>query len=242
MNIISPDKYIIDRICTYPTLHALNTFEESKMRVLDQLLNVLGNGIRDDDELLEELSFKTNHTLKDAQRWIKGKIVYGYTQTEGEGVLTRHKGKSVEILECDLKKHLEIIYSFPSPKHPFQPYPNFQKKYSTVWKCPIFLTFGNAWISFAIEFYKYCLAWLQKNELEYHYAFPRPTQEETEERIKEFIISNEKKSKAQIAKDYSLTYTEDVHDLLSRRWQRDKINILKFMDETLQMLSEKMSQ
>jgi hypothetical protein len=115
--------YIIHSICTYPGLYAKDTLKESSMKVMDQLLNVIGNDIRDDEDLLEEVNFTTQHTKEEALKWIKRTIYYGYTEVKeyqninGENVLGPD-GEAVEISESDLKKHPEIIYKYVSKKFP----------------------------------------------------------------------------------------------------------------------------
>ena len=53
--LLTPEQCVKRAICQYPTLFAKNSFEESKFAVLDQFLDVIGNGIRDDEELDEYL-------------------------------------------------------------------------------------------------------------------------------------------------------------------------------------------
>jgi hypothetical protein len=97
---------------------------------------------------------------------------------------------------------------------------------------------GKDWIQEAFNFYKYCQEWLKNNEAEYHYAFPRPTEEETLRRIDEFKKFNKGKTRKQIAKDYGLSYTGSCRDLLSRRWNKDRERIEEFIAETIKMLEQ----
>ena len=50
-----PDDYVLSRVNAYPCLYASDSFENTKLLVLDQLLNVIGNGVRDAHELRREL-------------------------------------------------------------------------------------------------------------------------------------------------------------------------------------------
>jgi hypothetical protein len=151
------------------------------MKTMNQLLNVIGNGIRDNDDLREHLTFRSRYTRKEADLWIKNKIFYGYKEVEKTPVpgLPFPIGDPITLREDQRKDHSEIVYTELSPKYPFSPYPNFKKEYSTIWRCPAYLDLSNDWLEMAIEFYKYCRVWLKKNESKYSYAFPRPTKEET---------------------------------------------------------------
>jgi hypothetical protein len=217
------------------------------MKVMDQLLNVNGNGIRNGEELLEHITFAKKHTKAEANKWIREKVYCGYLKVKEIKIPLKNgrfhtwktaEGESIHIAKSDLKRHPEVVYKLLSKKHPFNPYPNFQKEYSTVWECPVFLTLGKGWINEAINFYKYCQKWLKNNESKYHYAFPRPTEEETKRRLKEFKEYNKGKTRKQIAKDYELSYTGSCHDLLSRRWKKDRERIEEFIAETIEMLEQ----
>jgi hypothetical protein len=124
--IISVRDYIIHCICEFPTLYAAHNFRMSSMKVMDQLLNVNGNGIRDGEELLEHITFTKQHTKAEADKWIREKIYYGYLKVKEHKFSLENgkfriwkmpEGKPVHVAKCDLKKHPESFINF-SQKNP----------------------------------------------------------------------------------------------------------------------------
>jgi hypothetical protein len=49
MNIITPEQYIDYATYNHPTLYASPSYEQSKLKVLDHMFNVIGNGITDSE-------------------------------------------------------------------------------------------------------------------------------------------------------------------------------------------------
>lgn len=239
--------YIIHIICVYPTLYANRSFMVSRMKIMDQVLNTIGNGIRDDEELMEQVKFKPRHTRAEADKWMREPVYWGYKKVIekkiplGNGkfhtwVMSDPSCRPVHLVKSEIKSHPEIIHTLESKKYPFEPYPNFQKEYSLVWRCPAFFTLGKDWTEEAILFYKYCRKWLKQNESKYHYAFPRENEKTTAGEIKEFKSYIKGKTRKQITKDYGLEYKGNVRDFLTRRWQKEKTRIDGFISETLEML------
>ena len=55
--IFTPDEYVLAQVLQYPGLFSSSTFERAKFKVFDQLFNTIGNGIKNDGDLLEEVSY-----------------------------------------------------------------------------------------------------------------------------------------------------------------------------------------
>ena len=55
MKLLSPTKAVNLWINSYPSRYASDDRELSKLRVYDQIFNVIGNGIRDTDEVKQAL-------------------------------------------------------------------------------------------------------------------------------------------------------------------------------------------
>lgn len=83
--LLTPEQFIKRAICQYPTLFTKNSFEESKFAVLDQLLNVIGNGIRDDEELDEYLLVDELPDMSKFQQYLEETIWLGYEKVHSIG-------------------------------------------------------------------------------------------------------------------------------------------------------------
>lgn len=53
---LTPDEYFLRCVFDYPMLYASESMYISQMKVFDQLLNVIGNGIDDKEDLILELN------------------------------------------------------------------------------------------------------------------------------------------------------------------------------------------
>ena len=56
-NIFTPDDYVLAQVLKYPGLFSSSSLDRAKFKVFDQLFNTIGNGISNDKELLEELTY-----------------------------------------------------------------------------------------------------------------------------------------------------------------------------------------
>lgn len=242
------DQLVIGYIKEFPTLYQGKSYNESKMKVLDYLLNVIGNGIRDNDELREELS-KIDHSVEmcDIRDIVSGEKIYtGYAEVKdyGEGGFS-YTMPVLDSAICSVpesKKHNypEVIYWSESYYHPHELYPNFQEKYSTIYICPSYFDIDDSFIEGAIEFYKYALQWLKDNESKYHYAFPKQSEEESQEIVKSFSKKlSSYDCKDSVSEAYGCEFTGDVYDFLVSRWQKEKNRIIDFINQSISKLEEK---
>ena len=179
MPIPSVDNYVKQHANEYPSLYIGRSFQETKMKVLDQLLNVIGNGIRDDDELMTEL-FACPDVDVDISKWFDTKISNGYEEIREFDISGTHKkyampvgNSTVTCTEAEKADHPEVKLWIECGQHPFNPYPNFKEAYSTIYQCPIYvMLLEKDWIDAAIEFYEYSKQWIVDNESRYHNAYP----------------------------------------------------------------------
>lgn len=246
-NMISKlDQYIINRIHVYPSLYSGKSYTESKIRVLDQLLNVIGNGIRDNEELTEEMGYINDAlTMKDVERYVTGEqLFYGYTRIKefqnGDKTFSFEDfSSSIDetVLDNDRYKYPDVIKWVKCTYYPFNPYPNFQEEYSTIYQCPAYLDLDESFISGAVEYYEFVKNWFNKHESEYHYSFPQSTKEKTERTIKDMEdILDKYETYEDVEKAYGVKYNGDVYEFLVTRWKKEKKRIFKFIDETLELL------
>lgn len=244
---ISIDQYVISTIYKFPSLFNDMNYYQSKMKVLDHLLNTIGNGISNGDELLEHLSDINNDlTMDDIKPYITGEpLFYGYfdvtTYTDKEtGEIHHHPAnisKSIISTEADKVNHTDVVLWLSVLHYKFRPYPNFLKGYSTVYRCPSYLNLHKSFIEGAIEFYKYCLELLIEDETRYHNSFPCASDAETKLRLRELRQHlNTYSSNEQISEEYGVTFTGDLYQFEVDRWNKEKSRIILFINETISLL------
>lgn len=246
---ITVDAYVMNCIKHYPSLYSAPSYYKAKMKVLDQLLNVIGNGIRDNEELIEQLEMTdTNITMDDIAKHVSGeKLFYGYTKVttyeeDGKVVFTSpdRTGKSYNgVLESEKDQYPDVVYWIECSYNEHKPYPNFKEEYSTIYKCPRYLKLDPSFIEAAIEFYEYVKEWFNDNEAHYSYAFPCATKQETDRRLKEIKQYMTKyKTWDEISEAYGIEYKGDLYQLQIDRWTKEKKRIFQFIEKTLTLLKE----
>lgn len=247
MKIIPFKDFIHANVYRYPTLYASTNFLYSKFAILDHFLNVIGNGIRNNDEMVScigKTNKKANHFV---ERIYREDFWWGYEKVEeinlGDKTLflpSSHSGENAtHCFEKDKNKYpnIKLWYKVDKIDRMIVPYPNFSKEYSLIYRCDKFLEFPDEWIKEAIFYYSFCKYWfLQDDCYEYSYAFPKKEASQTRRRIEEFILYNNSKSNEQISKSYGFEFDGDHHKFLSLRWQRERKRILQFIEESLNLL------
>ena len=160
MNIITPEQYIDFATYNYPVLYASTSYEQSKLKVLDHLFNVIGNGINETEFYTKPL---TKLQTLETQKWYSvDKVWSGYKRvciTDLSFVFPDYSHLpiyAVEPNDCEEVK----LWRESDVSYKFEPYPNFKKEYSLVWKYDM-KTFGNEWIEIAIWFYEKCKEWFE---------------------------------------------------------------------------------
>lgn len=233
-----PNDYVLAMAARFPTLYSGANVEEVKVKVLDQLLNVIGNGIRDHDELmtsLERIEFDRDRAIKVCN----GEPVwYGYFKTRK---FFRDEafpdGDPVRVLESEKVQYLDVVLWQESRCFPWNPYPNFEKKYSTVWQTQ-FKELGTDWCEAAIWFYTQAREWLKENESHYHYAYPCANAGKTDKFLNDMIERRNKyESDEAFSQAYEHPYNGDMHQFLVSKWQKERDRIMEFIDETIAHLS-----
>ena len=244
MKLYTPEQYILRAVSRYPTLFAGYDYDDTKFRVLDQLLNVNGNGIRNDKELLEHLEYHEFDEV-DAARYTTGEpVYYGYYEVImiGDTMLPAPGGESISVLESDRDQHPDVKLWREVTRYKRDPYPNFKKDYSIVWRSD-FKALGPEWCKAAIWFYTKCRGYFLGDCRGYHYSFPKYDtyldRDVTDRTLKDFQerIAGKYESYEALSEAYGVEgYNGDDYDFLSRRWQREKNRILTYINETIKYL------
>lgn len=194
IEIMTPDEYIGKNFHLYAMYREMSTFKETKLDILDQILNVIGNGIRDNDEFLACMK-KTDSVFPSIEEIKKSyekpehdeKIFTGYTHVkiyggnidgfevvdyipeDKEALYIPHRDTAIkDVRESEKSNFPEVICWKEKKNKPrsWIPYPNFQTEYSTVY----FLDFDllgklkEEWIKEFIWFYEEALAFLESEK------------------------------------------------------------------------------
>lgn len=245
-----PEDYILSRINAYPSLYGSDSYERSKIKVLDQLLNVIGNGIRDDEELADDLKvFKFDRER--AMKICSGEPTwYGYYQTRE--IIPGHfmgEGDSITVLESEKENHPDIVYWMENKRESYRnmrmgipnvwnPYPNFDKKYSTLYTTNI-KEYGPEWRAEILWFYTKCLEYFNGDCSSYHAAFPCSTVYQTEQAIEGIKKFTAKYTTYQEITDaYGVEFKGDYGQFLVDRWVKEKARILEFINNAIAELQE----
>jgi hypothetical protein len=252
------DKYVFKCISEYPTLYGSTSFKTSKLKVLDHIFNVIGNGYADHN--LHEILDVSNLDIskKYIAKYLKcSGVWYGYKESNIKRInisgeeWVYHSGEPEEfyLTNADDKvNYPEIADWIFSKYNSFCPYPNFQKEYSMVYDCKTFWNLDKSWFYAALCYYKECKKWFIKHEFEYSSSFPCKQKSSTERRVKDmqqYLSQKKYKNNSEISKAYNCEFTgsidnyQDVFNFLVKLWEKEKNRINIFIDETIKLLSTK---
>ena len=236
---LSPEQYVYNQVASYPSLYHANSYDAAAKRVFDQLFNVIGNGVDLPDELDRPIVDQV-----EVAKFLRGEnVYYGYTEVEnlGHGVIIPKRSSDDNYLVCvesEKALHPEVLLWIDCKEYPWTPYPNFEKKYSTVYE-PEFKDLGKEWIEAAIWFYEECVKFFNNTPELYAYAYPRKSQRETDNRLYDMRVRLQSyKSNEEISEAYECEFDGDIDKFLRLRWEKELSRIDRFISETLSYLRE----
>lgn len=236
----SVEQYVHALVAKHPNLFASTEYEISKFHVLDQLLNVNGNGIRNSEELFEELQ---SVDIVDASRYFTEPTTTGYYSVVEYGSGYLHPNLNGDKVNCfvsekDNYPEVKKWTDCDLPSKFKMPYPNFRKRYSIVWRDNGFLSLDKGWLEAAIWFYKKARNIIYLREHEYSYSFPTIIAKENKEIIKNQLVAFGTRTYEEISRDWCHPYDGDIVKFLTTKWQKEKQEIFDFIDETVEMLEK----
>ena len=236
---LSPEQYVYNQVASYPSLYHANSYDAAAKRVFDQLFNVIGNGVDLPDELDRPIVDQV-----EAAKFLRGEKVYwGYTEVEelANGVMSPKRSSDQTHLVCvesEKTLHPEVLLWIDCKDYPWTPYPNFEKKYSTVYE-PEFKDLGKEWIEAAIWFYDECVKFFNNTPELYAYAYPCKSQRETDKRVYDMKARlRSYKSNEEISEAYGCEFDGDIDKFLRLRWEKELSRIDRFISKTLSYLRE----
>lgn len=235
MKLFTPEDYVLARVGQYPTLYAAPTFEQAKLRVYDQLFNVIGNGIRDDDELRFDLKY---HKF-DRERALKfcngAQALWGYKKVRDFGSGFKiGEGDSITAGDFEQDQYPDVIHWQESGFCKWNPYPNFSKRYSAIWFPNFREVAGDEWVAEAVWYYAKCREWFITNGSEYHGAYPTGNQAKDAQYLADMFKQRERyESDEAFSAAYNIEYTGDMVDFMTRRSAETIAKAIEYIDETI---------
>ncbi len=249
-HILTPEEYIIRSVNSHPSLYASSSYDTTKFKVLDHLLNTIGNGLETESFVDESVS---EDEMVAAQKWFNcTRAAYGYLKVkklyENSDWVAPDGGPEMVVPVNEMNKHPEIVHWLEFDcKATCIPYPNFQKQYSAVWdKRDIqFTELGVEWAKAAKWYYSKCKEFFLDAELvkQYHQAFPKPTENETQRTIKDYqkFMTDTKRypNAEEISRAYECEFIgdpnndQDVSAFIVKLWKKEHQRIMCFIEETL---------
>lgn len=244
------EEYLHCKVIQFPSSLSSTSPENSKFKALDHLLNVIGNGIRDDEELAEELNSVVAVNKQNAMRYMceSTEIVIGYKDTMliGDRVAGTPDSEMIVLLKEDVHLYPWIKHTLSlNVKDKKDPYQNFSKEYSLIYQAPLFLTLSNDWIESAIWFYEKCLNYFQTDECATYHG--NPTHNHIDEFV-DFFIQRYAEKYTKNPELLSLDWNnvsfegtdfynrEAIANMYLHQWDMNKQNIIHFIKETIALL------
>lgn len=242
-------------------LYASPTLEQAQFKYYDQTFNVLGNGLSDMDDFIQE------HTITEENRPYLDSFPSKYigehdlylvfveqagrigSDTALPGLYTKDEVKKMKnktmMSRINGKRKEEDLSD-----NVLVPYPNFQKSSSLVWKVDL-RALDVSWAEAAKVFYLQAKEFFNSKEINrYSDAFPvqgEKREEEIRQYTEIFTRIGAKKSQeeqyAYITQQYGfgVEYNGNVVEFLEKRWNLRKIEISQFLDDTLEHLDNILS-
>lgn len=253
-NVMTADEAFAVSFNQSPELHLKDSIENSKLKYLDQMFNVIGNGIRDKAEFIQHISFtaESKHLTEIPSKYFDGSSLFrAYNAVECiDDFKMPVFGSDIDGLftEDEINNMPEVAYTrqLKDSKRfsPVVPYPNFKKQYSLVWRLDL-KEFDSSWVESAIFFYTAMKEFFESDNAHlYHDAVPN-NNIQLQNLIAQYEKSFEKYKKpdqttqeyyAALGEAYGVQYKGDTLDFIQRRWEKQKESIHQFIEETLAML------
>lgn len=260
--ILTPDEYFLK--CLQDSMLYTNyvDLEHARLSIMDSIFNTVGNGIDTSEDLLETLS-STNIDLKSIEEIEKN---YFDDQYIGfKKIIIYHEDDRVEettvlpenledlvftgchrdcVMDKDKSKHKDVIYWKRMNRSPlkWQPYPDFSKEYSAIYKVDLNVLGDkrDIWIDEIIAFYNGSIAYLESESSRDHsYAYPSNKPAADENLIMSYKEGFKKyNSNEEISKAYAAEFDGDVEAFAARRWENNKLEWIEFSKEAIKDLEK----
>lgn len=271
------EQYLLRSVTEYPSLYASPSFEITKFMVSDYVFNCIGT-----NSSATIISETYTGPLVIPQHYIDGtELFYVYDPAKANlhpkhnWITNQHEAELGVMTYDELMKipGMDDRYYWSTGnnerKHPlckesYGPYPNFNKRYSLVWRPLVytpmtwdsekeemhygesikvnFADLSHDWRDAAIEFYEKCLAYFKSDRCSgYTQGFNDDDANEKAQQIVDMISAlsrygDIKTAETQeiITQQYKLKFDGDVESFLRARWAKERQRIIVFIEETIE--------
>lgn len=170
MILLTPEQFVYKKIIKLPSLYATyDNIDQSRYSIMDQLFNVLGNGIYTLEEFLEEISSEELPNKDRALYLLQSNLYYAM-----EGLEFDRYESFLVVPEIEKINYKNITRWLDIGKiRSWNPYPNFNKKYSIVWQSDFIKNIPIDWVKEAKIFYYTCLQYFIFSNIDqkrYHHS------------------------------------------------------------------------
>lgn len=253
--LMTPQEYVNANVNAYPSLYAS---KNPKLRIMDQLFNVIGNGVRN----FEDAITKTHdHKIeKPTEKYLDGsKLFYVYTEYKtinmGDRIRKFPIGRPIDeiISEEEKSKYPDALFiecgsRFNDDK--FSPYPNFNEQYSLIWTDENALSImSDEWKAAAHSYYSAMLDFFNNPKTVYNYHHAPPFHDE--DKMKRKIEEQEKMFNAKrtddmsdadfyemVEREWEHPYNGNTREFIIDRWEKEHQRIIDFILKTLERIEK----
>ena len=251
--LMNPQEYVNANVNAYPSLYS---GKNSTLRIMDQLFNVIGNGIRDFEDAITKTR---NHKIrKPPKKYLDGsQLFYVYPEYDevniGTQVFKLSKGNPLdEMITEEEKVNYPSCHFISNGKYheTFVPYPNFKEEYSIVWTDENALSImPDEWKAAAHEFYTSMLEFFKNEKIctMYHHAAPLHDEGdmlkkiETQERmfnVKRTDDMSDAEFHAMVEREWRHPYDGNTREFIISRWEKEHKRIIDFILKTLERIEK----
>ena len=258
------DEYLIKKVNQYPILFISPSLDDAKLRLCDQIFNVIGSGLDEKRDFIKEIKKSKDFRPQEIpEKYINNEPIFSaYKEKKSYGIGRSGEEIVSPVFESkydgffskseidELMKNGTITFFMEDEKeHKKSFYPNFQKEYSIVWKVNFSEIGLHSYAEGAKWFYEKAKEFFLSDESNnFHYAFPKD-KEKREIRVKEMSnwlkkydnIENQEERFKKISEAYETEFDGDIEKFQEKRWEKEKNRILAFLDETLEKLNSELS-
>lgn len=263
-NELTINDYVTLVTYAYPSLYAGRNLEQSKLLILDHLLNTLGNGINFTDVMNMSHKSPTNNDIlaKDNTHLFDGTPFFYIERAERGLPKLIHPKTRKEVMSLTLKEIQELGWDtdeyrrYPTiskRENPWTPYPGFHPVYSFIWEYKNYL--HELPISFLEAFrwyYQQVENFFQSdNRYLYSYSCPNPTDTQAWDKyLKEWQeiydsktadIPDEAEKWAFFSKSYEQEYNGDLKQFLDNRQENMLKEIHDFVNKSIELLDQEIA-
>ena len=253
--LMNPQEYVNANVNAYPSLYS---GKNSTLRIMDQLFNVIGNGV---DNFEHEITKTRKHKIrKPPKKFLDGsELFYVYPECN-ETVICGHILKTPKGDPLD-----EMITEEEKVKYPnrfflsngkigkndhYIPYPNFTENYSVIWWDENALSImSTEWKAAVHEFYTSMLEFFKNEKIctKYHHAAPLHDEGDMLKRIEsQERMFNAKRTDdmsdaefhAMIEKEWRHPYDGNTREFIISRWEKEHKRIIDFILKTLERIEK----